>query len=178
MAMVQLASAGVMSSLLPMPLFAGTLGAVFTDTHHLGISRNTASSGVFDYQGVTGLPRTLASSTGSSSSSITAHLLNDPPAITGIYADLYLYVQSACCLVMLQSGLLLASSMAVIAFVEVFLVRAYMWWLELTSMFCTVIIEETATKGLFWFVTQPWPSMGRSVLNPQAVAVKHGSAAA
>lgn len=127
-AMAQLAFAGGVSSLLPMPLFAGTLGAVFQDARTLSTKSASAYQDLTEPPGLT--RQFIIATTGISSSSSSK--ADSPVDLKGIdmYADMYLYAQAACYLVVLQAGLLLAASMSVVALVDVLLVRVHYWLLQ------------------------------------------------
>jgi hypothetical protein len=125
-----------------MPLFAGTLGAVFNETHQPVTSRASAQFGVHDLQGLAGLPSSIASSSIVSSNSSIAVIRLTDPAITAIYADLFLYVQAACYLILLQAARVLAVSMAVVANVETLWLCVHSWYLNMMTHTMASLSQE------------------------------------
>jgi hypothetical protein len=157
-AMAQLASAGDVFSMLPMPLFAGTLGAVFSDIRKLSTSSTSSYHDAVGPPGPAG--QSSIASTGfssSSSSSSLANMLVDKGDLK-IYADMYLYIQAAYYMVVLQAALLLAASMSVVAYIDALLLRAHCWLLESTSVLSAA---SKSRMSILSVMTRLLPSAGQ-----------------
>jgi hypothetical protein len=165
-AMAQLAFAGDVSSMLPMPLFGGTLGAILNDVRTVSTISNTL---FHDSIKPPGLARQASTGISSSISSMANTLVD-----INIYADMYLYVQAACSLIALQAGLLLAASMSIVALADVLLMRVHFWLLQVvldiraaTEMFfspLSLMKRALPTAGQVWRQMLPsskqwWSSM-------------------
>jgi hypothetical protein len=117
---MQLAMAVGTSHFVPLPVFTHTLTALLGEAHRRETHTSDALTCLEAGDSVAGLGSSTASN------SINANMLAEPLE-TPVYADVYLYVQALCYLVIVQATVLLAASISVVTYLDSLLLRFPKW---------------------------------------------------
>jgi hypothetical protein len=119
-AVMQLAMAVGTSHFVPLPVFTHTLKALLGEVHRPGTRTSKALTCLEAGDSFAGLGSSTASH------SINAKMLAEAVE-TSVYADVYLYLQALCYLVIVQATVLLAASTSVVTYLDSLLLRFAKW---------------------------------------------------